>query len=80
MKRIILDYFKRWWLLLSAIFMAYFIFQAFAAYENNSQPSSGSAEIIHTVINTVHNVFIFQVIMWLGFLLIWEMQRGVPRV
>jgi len=80
MKRIILDYFKRWWLVLSAIFIAYFIFQAFSVRENNSQPSGGSVAIVHTVINTVHNVFIFQVIMWLGFLLIWEMQRGVPRV
>jgi len=80
MKRIILDYFKRWWLVLSAIFIAYFLFQAFAIRENNSQPSGGSVAIGHTVINTVHNVFIFQVIMWLGFLLIWEMQRGAPRV
>ena len=80
MKRIILDYFKRWWLVLSAIFIAYFIFQAFSVRENNSQPSVGSVAIVHTVFNTVHNVFIFQVIMWLGFLLIWEMQRGVPRV
>ena len=80
MKRITLDYFRRWWLVLSAIFIAYFIFQAFSVWENNSQPSGDSVVIVHTVINTVHNVFIFQIIMWLGFLLIWEMQRGVPRV
>jgi len=80
MKRIILDYFKRWWLVLSAIFIAYFIFQAFSVRENNSQPSGGSVAIVRTVTNTVHNTFIFQAIMWLGFLLIWEMQRGVPRV
>ena len=80
MKRIILDYFKRWWLVLAAIFIAYFIIQAYSVRENISQPSGDSLAIVHTVINSVHNIFIFQAIMWLGFLLIWEMQRGVPRI
>jgi hypothetical protein len=81
MKRIIFDYFKRWCLVLTAILIAYFVFQAISAPENNSQTSSDriTASIDHTI-STAHNIFIFQAIMWLGFLLVWDIQRGLPRV
>jgi hypothetical protein len=81
MKLIILDHFRRWWLVLTAILIAYFIFQAATISENNSLASDdpGIASV-HHIINTVHNTFIFQAIMWLGFLLIWDFQRGLPRV
>jgi hypothetical protein len=81
MKNLILDHFRRWWLVLTAILIAYFIFQAANINENNSQTSDdpGIASVHHTI-NTVHNTFIFQAIMWLGFLLVWDFQRGLPRV
>lgn len=81
MKNIIFDHFRRWWLVLTSILIAYFIFQAANISENNSQASDdpGIASV-HHAINTVHNAFIFQAIMWLGFLLIWDFQRGLPRV
>jgi len=27
--------------------------------------------------NTIHNIFIMQAVMWLGFLLLMDMQRGL---
>ena len=81
MKKLILDHFRRWWLVLTAILIAYFIFQAANISENNSQTSDDSGiASVHRTINTVHNTFIFQAIMWLGFLLVWDFQRGLPRV
>ncbi len=81
MKRIILDHFRRWWLILTASLIAYFAFQAVSIHKNNSPISSDStvASIQH-MINTVHSLYVFQAIMWLGFLLIWDFQRGLPRV
>jgi hypothetical protein len=81
MKRIILDHFQRWCLVLTTILIAYFIFQAATVSENNSQTSNelGIASV-HNTINAIHNSLIFQAIMWLGFILIWDFQRGLPRV
>jgi hypothetical protein len=81
MKLIILDHFRRWWLVTTAIFLAYFIFKAVSIPDINSQKSNDNviASINHTI-TTAHNIFIFQGIIWLGFLLIWDFQRGLPRV
>ena len=81
MKNIILDHFRRWWLVLTAILIAYFVFQALSIRETNSQTSDeGVVATVNHTINMVHNIFIFQAIMWLGFLLFWDFQRGLPRV
>ena len=81
MKRIILDYFRRWWLVLTAILIAYFAFQAFSIHENSSQTSDDQivASVQHTI-NTIHNTFIFPILMVLGFLLMLDIQRGLARV
>jgi hypothetical protein len=81
MKRIILDYFRRWWLVLTAILIAYFAFQAFSIHENSSQTPDDQivASVQHTI-NTIHNTFIFPILMVLGFLLMWDIQRGLARV
>jgi hypothetical protein len=81
MKRIILDHFRRWWLVLTASLIAYFAFQVFSIHENNSQTSDDlTVASIQHMIHTIHNSFVFPVIMWLGFLLMWDIQRGLPRV
>jgi hypothetical protein len=81
MKRIILDHFRRWWLVLTVILVAYFAFQAMSIRENNSKTSDDTGiATVHHIINTVDNSFIFQAIMWLGFLLVWDVQRGLSRV
>jgi hypothetical protein len=80
MKLIILDYFKRWWFVMSAIFIAYFICQAFSIHGNNPRVSGYLPIPVDETINAIHNVFVFQVMMWLGFLLLWDIQRGLPRV
>ena len=81
MKRIILDHFRRWWLVLTASLIAYFAFQVFSIHENNSQTSDDlTVASIQHMIHMVHNSFVFPVIMWLGFLLMWDIQRGLPRV
>lgn len=81
MKNIILDHFRRWWLVLTAILIAYFVFQALSIRETNSQTSDeGVVATVNHTINMVHNIFIFQAIMWLGFLLFLDFQRGLPRV
>jgi hypothetical protein len=81
MKRIILDHFRRWWLVLTAILIAYFVFQALSIHENNSQTSDeGVVATVNHTINTIHNIFVFQAIMFLGFLLVWDIQRGLPRI
>lgn len=81
MKNIIFDHFRRWRLVLIAILIAYFAIQAFSIHESNSQSSADPtvASIQHTI-NIVHSSFVFQAIMWLGFLLMWDLQRGLPRV
>ena len=81
MKRIILDYFRRWWLVLTAILIANFVFQAFSIHENSSQTSNDQivASVQH-IINTIYNTCIFQILMVLGFLLMWDIQHGLPRV
>lgn len=81
MKRIILDHFKRWRLVLAACLIAYFAFQASYTHKDNTQSSDDptTASIQH-MINAVHYTFIFQAVMWLGFLLVWDFQRGLPRV
>ena len=81
MKNIILDHFRRWWLVLTAILIAYFAFQMFSIHENNSQTSDDpTVASVQHMIHIVHNSFVFPVIMWLGFLLMWDIQRGLPRV
>jgi hypothetical protein len=82
MKRIILDHFRRWWLVLAVIFVAYFAIQAFSIRENNLQTSGDQivASVYHLMINNTHNVFVFQAIMCLGFLVVWDIQRGLLRV
>jgi hypothetical protein len=40
MKNIILDHFRRWWWVLMASFIAYFVFQAFYIHKDNSQSSN----------------------------------------
>ena len=81
MKRIILDHIRRWWLVLIAILLAYFAFQLFFIHDNNSQTSDeGVAATVNHTINNFHNIFIFQILMILGFLLIFDLQRGLPRV
>jgi hypothetical protein len=81
MKLIILDHFRRWWFVLTAILIAYFAFQAIAIHKDNSQTSDDQTiNSVNLIINTVHNLFIFQAVMWLGFLLVWDIQRGLPRV
>ena len=94
MKPIILDYLKRWSLVLAAIFIAYFVIQALSVHKNYSQAHDDRMSYGHMsayqiavrdpfiakVIHGVEDVFIFQVIMWLGFVLMWEFQRGIPRV
>ena len=81
MKRIILDYLRRWWLVLPAILIAYFAFQAFSIHENSSQISNDQivASVLNTI-NTIYNTCIFQILMVLGFLLMWDIQHGLPRV
>lgn len=81
MKRIILDHFRRWWLVLTAILIAYFVFLAFSIHENSSQTSNDRnvASVQHTI-NAVHNTFIFQILMFLGLFLIFDLQRGLARV
>jgi hypothetical protein len=81
MKKIILDHFRRWWLVLIAILLAYFAFQLFSIHENNSQiyDDRNITSIKHTIHN-VHSFFIFQILMILGFLLLFDLQRGLPRV
>jgi hypothetical protein len=81
MKQIILDHFRRWWLVLAASLIAYFAFQAISIHKNNSQISDNpTVASIQHMINTVHSMYVFQAIMWLGFLLMWDIQRGLPRV
>jgi hypothetical protein len=80
MKKIILDHFRRWWLALSALLVAYFAFQAVSVHLNNSQTSDeGVAATVNHTINAVPNIFIFQILMFLGFLLMFDLQRGLAR-
>ena len=80
MKLIILDYFRRWWLALAAIFIAYVVFQVISIRDTNSQTASEGVEatVNHTVA-FVHNIYVFQVVMWLGFLSMFDLQRGGVR-
>jgi hypothetical protein len=81
MKRIVLDHFRRWWLVLAAVLIADFAFQSISIRENNSQTSDDpSITAVHLMNNTIHNIFIMQAVMWLGFLLLMDMQRGLSRV
>jgi len=81
MKLIILDHLKRWRLVLVAIFITYFLILAFSTHEKNSQVSDNpTVASLQDMIHTVHGSFVFQAIMWLGFLLMWDIQRGLPRV
>jgi hypothetical protein len=81
MKKIILDHFRRWWWVLAACLIAYFAVQATYVHKENSQSSDDptTASVQH-MINGIHYTFIFQAVMWLGFLLVWDFQRGLPRV
>ena len=81
MKLIILDHFRRWRWILAACLIAYFAFQAFYTHKDYTQSSNDptTASIQH-MINAVHSMFAFQAVMWLGFLLVWDFQRGLPRV
>ncbi|MEI9960848.1 MAG: hypothetical protein WDM76_06855 [Limisphaerales bacterium] len=80
MKQIILDYFQRWWLALTSVFIAYFIFQAISIRETTLQTSGeGAIATVNHTIGFVHNMFIFQVVMWLGFLSMFDLQRGAVR-
>lgn len=80
MKLILHDHFRRWWLALSALLLAYFAFQAHSIHLNNSQTSAEGVEAtVNHTINAVNNIFIFQIIMFLGFLLMFDLQRGLAR-
>lgn len=81
MKRIILDHFRRWWWVLTACLIAYFVIQASYMHKENSRSSDDptTASIQH-MINGIHHTFVFQAVMWLGFLLVWDLQRGLSRV
>ena len=80
MKLIILDYFRRWWLALAAIFIGYIIFQVISIQDTNSQTASEGVEAtVNHTIGFVHNIFVFQVVMWLGFLSMFDLQRGGVR-
>ena len=63
MKLIILDYFRRWWLALGAIFIGYIIFQVISIRDTNSQTASEGVEAtVNHTIGFVHNIFVFQVV------------------
>jgi hypothetical protein len=80
MKLIILDYFRRWWLVLVAIFIAYVVFQAISIHDTNSQISGEGVEAtVNLAIGSVRNIFVFQAVMWLGFLSMFDLQRGGVR-
>ena len=80
MKLIILDYFRRWWLALAAIFIAYVVFQVISIRDTNSQiASEGVGATVNHTVAFVHNIFVFQVVMWLGFLSMFDLQRGGVR-
>ncbi|HEY3932418.1 MAG TPA: hypothetical protein VGM58_08615 [Verrucomicrobiae bacterium] len=80
MKLIILDYFRRWWLVLVALFIAYVVFQVISIHDTNSQISGEGVEAtVNHTIGFVHNIFVFQVVMWLGFLSMFDLQRGGVR-
>ena len=64
MKRIVLDHFRRWWLVLAAVLIADFAFQSISIRENNSQTSDDpSITAVHLMNNTIHNIFIMQAVM-----------------
>ena len=80
MKLIILDYFRRWWLALAAIFIGYIIFQVISIQDTNSQTASeGVGATVNHTVAFVHNIYVFQVVMWLGFLSMFDLQRGGVR-
>src|SRR5450631_3869844 len=81
MKLIILDHLRRWRWILAACLIAYFAFQSSYTHKEYTQSSNDptTASIQH-IINAVHSMFVFQAVMWLGFLLVWDFQRGLPRV
>lgn len=80
MKLIILDYFRRWWLALTAIFIGYIVFQVISIQDTNSQTAGEGVEAtVNHTIGFVHNIFVFQVVMWLGFLSMFDLQRGGVR-
>ena len=76
MKRIMLDHLRRWKWALAAILIGYSTLQVFAVLDYSRATDS----IVARATNLIHNTIAFQAIMWLGFLLLWDVYRGLPRV
>jgi len=78
MKLIILDHFRRWRFALILIGIVYFLFEGFFEREGISEMSD--TKVIVLMHQTVFTLFIFQIIIFLGFFLIYDLQRGLARV
>lgn len=78
MKRIIIDHFRRWRFALIFIGIIYFLFVGFFAREAGSEIQS-TAVVTH-LHQTIFTIFIFQIILFLGFFLIYDLQHGFARV
>ncbi|HZM03378.1 MAG TPA: hypothetical protein VFC44_10155 [Candidatus Saccharimonadales bacterium] len=75
-----LDHLRRWKWALATVLIGYFTLQVFSVLEYSPLPNGPLVAPISHVTNAIHNLVGFQVIIWLGFLLLWDIYRGLPRV